>query len=267
MRNKSVIITGASEGIGRELAKRAAALGARLVLAARNEKKLAEVVSDCEALGATAVAVPTDVTSEQDCRSLIDQALSRFGNVDILINNAGISMSARFDCVEDLSIFERLMRVNYLGTVYCTYHALPHLKRSRGLIVGVSSLQGKLGFPLSTGYAASKHAMQGFLDSLRIELRPEVGVLIVSPGPVDTRIHARKLVGSGQVEVSEQDFHFKSMPVERAATQIIQAVIHRRRELVMTWGGKAAVWLKPFVPGFVDSQVETAVARFYAQDD
>lgn len=267
MRNKTVIITGASEGVGRELAKRAAVLGARLVLAARNEERLAETVSDCEALGAAALAVPTDVANEGDCRSLIEQAVSRFGGLDILVNNAGISMSTRFDLVEDLSIFERLMRVNYLGTVYCTYHALPHLKRSRGLIVGISSLQGKLGFPLSSGYAASKHAMQGFLDSLRIELRPEVGVLVVSPGPVDTRIHQRKLSGSGQLEISSQDFGSKSMPVERAATQISDAIIHRRRELVMTWGGKTAVWLRPFLPGFVDKQLENAVARFYAPED
>ncbi|MGB8330285.1 MAG: SDR family oxidoreductase, partial [Polyangiales bacterium] len=264
MRNKTVIITGASEGIGRELATRAAALGARLVLAARNEERLAEAVADCEAFGAPALAVRTDVANEEDCRSLIDQAVSRFGNLDVLINNAGISMSTRFDGVDDLSIFERLMRVNYLGTVHCTYHALPHLKRSRGLIVGISSLQGKLGFPLSTGYAASKHAMQGFLDSLRIELRPEVEVLVVSPGPVDTRIHERKLVGSGEVEVSEQNFGSKSMPVERAATKIMQAVVHRRRELVMTWGGRAAVWLRPFAPSFVDRQVENAVTRFYS---
>jgi short-subunit dehydrogenase len=237
------------------------------VLAARNEERLAEAVSDCEALGAAALAVPTDVAKEGDCRTLIELAVSRFGGIDILVNNAGISMSARFDCVEDLAIFERLMRVNYLGTVYCTYHALPHLKRSRGLIVGVSSLQGKLGFPLSSGYAASKHAMQGFLDSLRIELRSEVDVLVVSPGPVDTRIHGHKLSGSGQMETSTQDFGARSMPVERAAAQISDAILHRRRELVMTWGGKAAVWLRPFLPGFVDRQVANAVTRFYAAED
>jgi short-subunit dehydrogenase len=267
MRDKTVIITGASEGIGRELAKQSAALGARLVLAARSEQGLAETVSECEALGASALAVPTDVADEGQCRSLIERAVGRFGVVDILINNAGISMSARFDHVADPSIFERLMRVNYLGTVYCTYYALPCLKRSRGLIVGVSSLQGKLGFPFSSGYAASKHAMQGFLDSLRIELRSEVDVLIVSPGPVDTRIHARKLVGSGHMESSKQDFGSKSMSVERAGAQIIDAILDRRRELVMTWGGKTAVWLKPFLPGFVDRRVESAVARFYERDD
>ena len=167
---KTFIITGASTGIGAALAHVYASRGNNVVLASRNEEELAHLAERCERAGGKALAVRTDVTDIAQCKAMVDAAVERFGGIDVLVNNAGITMWARFREITDLTMFERIMRVNYLGTVYCTHFALPHLIASRGLIVGISSLTGKTGVPTRSGYAASKHAMQGFLDSIRIEL-------------------------------------------------------------------------------------------------
>lgn len=167
-RDNVVVITGASDGIGREMALQLAGQGAWLALAARDAQKLEAVAAECRARGGRALAVPTDVGDQAQCRALVDRTLAEFGRVDTLVNNAGVSMWARFDQVTELAPFETMMRVNYLGSVYCTHAALPHLKRTRGRIVGVSSLTGRAGVPTRSGYAASKHAMAGFFDSLRI---------------------------------------------------------------------------------------------------
>jgi len=180
---KTVIITGASMGIGAGLAEALARRGANLVLAARSVDELAALAARCKAAGARAIAVPTDVADPNACERMVQAAAAEFGGVDVLVNNAGITMLGRFDEVTDLGLFERLMRVNYLGSVYCTHFALPLLKQSKGLLVAVTSLTGKTGVPTRTGYAASKHAMHGFFDSLRIELRGSgVDVLVVAPG-------------------------------------------------------------------------------------
>src|SRR5262252_6221496 len=160
MRDLVIIITGASKGIGAELARQMAARGARLVLAARNEAELTAVADECRKLGATGViTVKCDVAVEHDCQTLVTAALLAFGRIDVLVNNAGISMWARFEDIRDLSILDRIMRVNYMGAVFCTAHALPHLKATQGRIVGIASLAGRTGVPTRTGYSASKHAM------------------------------------------------------------------------------------------------------------
>jgi short-subunit dehydrogenase len=180
--NRVMVITGASSGIGRELARQLATQGARLVLAARDQARLTEVSEECRQLGAETLVVPTDVTSQDACRELVAKTVEKFGALDVLVNNAGSAMWSRFDELHDLAIIERLMRVNYLGGVYCTHAALPHLKKSRGLIVAMASISGLLGVPLLTGYSASKHAVFGFFESLRIELAASgVGVTILAP--------------------------------------------------------------------------------------
>ncbi len=192
--NKTIVITGASAGIGRSLSISLAQQGANLVLAARNQEALAETLATYTKQGGKAIAVPTDVAQPEACQQLIENAIAAFGQIDVLVNNAGISMLTRFDEVTDLSIFEQVMRVNYLGAVYCSYYALPYLKANRGLLVAISSLCGKTAVPTRTGYVASKHAMQGFFDTLRIELRRSgVDVLVVSPGFVATDIRQRAL--------------------------------------------------------------------------
>ena len=260
--NKVVVITGASDGIGAEVALQLAPERPRLVLAARSAEKLATVRQQCKERGAEAIDIAVDVAREQDCRQLIEQTAVTFGDVDILIANAGISMHARFDAIEDFSTFERLFRVNTLGTIWCVRHAYPALKRTRGLIVGVSSLAGKTGVPCRTTYCTSKFAQAGFLEALRIEAADHgVDVLTVFPGVVATEIRRHGWNGRGEQAgfsgLSEED----AMPVDECARQIIAAMRSRRRELVMTAKGRAGLWLKLAAPALVDRMARRALAR------
>jgi short-subunit dehydrogenase len=268
VKGKTVIVTGASEGIGRALARAIAAKGANLVLAARNRDALEELAAQCAATGASAVAIPTDVSDPDACRSLVDEAVREFGGIDILVNNAGISMRGRVAEIRNLSVFDRVMRVNYLGAVYCTHAAIPHLIRSKGLIVAVSSLQGKTGFPASSGYSASKFAMQGFFDSLRIELAGTgVDVLIVFPGAVDTPIHTRKIeVDPELARIGWKPRKNDMMSVDECVARMIAAMEQRRRELILTIGGKLIPWIRLVAPRFVDRSVTRRVARFYSTE-
>lgn len=252
--NKTIVITGASAGIGRSLSISLAQQGANLVLAARNQEALAETLAVCTKQAGRAIAVPTDVTEPESCHQLIEEALSAFGQIDVLINNAGISMLTRFDEVKDLAIFEQVMQVNYLGAVYCTHYALPYLKANRGLVVAISSLCGKTAVPTRTGYVASKHAMQGFFDTLRIELKGNgVDVLVVSPGFVATNIRQRALGADGQtLGQSLRDESKGNMSVDECVRQIIWAMERRKREHIMTLKGKVTPWAKLLLPELVE---------------
>lgn len=251
---KTVIITGASAGIGQELAVVLAQKGANIVLAARSADALAETAKRCEAAGGKALVVATDVADQAACESLIKQTVSAFGGIDCLVNNAGISMVVPFDRVTDLSMFERLMRVNYLGAVYCTHYALPYLRARKGLLVAISSLTGKTGVPNRTGYSASKHAMQGFFDSLRLELQDTgVDVLVVSPGFVATNIRAAALGADGKpVGESPRDESEGTMTVAECVDIIYRAMAQRKREVVMTARARLGLWLKLIAPTLVD---------------
>ncbi|HEX8434005.1 SDR family oxidoreductase [Archangium sp.] len=255
MRGKTVVITGASSGIGEELAVALAARGAHVVLAARDEAALARVKQRCEQAGGRALVVPTDVSDPEACRRMVERSVAELGGIDALVNNAGMAMRGRFEDVTDLSIFERLMRVNYLGAVYCTHHALPHLKARRGLVVAISSLTGKSGVPGRTGYAATKHAMQGFFDSLRIELLGQgVDVLVVSPGFVATPIRARAVGPDGRTgheDIAEEQGR-RMMDAPTCADLILRAMERREREVVMIPAAKLMLALKALVPGVVD---------------
>jgi short-subunit dehydrogenase len=255
-----VLITGASSGIGRELAYQLSDQGAWLSLAARDVERLASVATRCRERGGKALVVPTDVSEQAQCQYLIAKTVEEYGRIDTLINNAGVSMWARFESIEDLSIFEWIMRVNYLGSVYCTYYALPYLKQSRGRIVAISSLSGKAGVPTRTGYAASKHAMTGFFDSLRIELTGYgVSVTMIYPGFVATEVRERALGADGKPLGRSPVRETEVMTVETCAQLIVQAVARRRRELVMTLRGQAGMWLKLIAPGFVDRVARKAI--------
>ena len=235
---KVVVVTGASTGIGRALCHELAPQRPRLVLAARDEKRLHQVAEECRALGAEALVAPTDVTVPDQCRTLVERALARFESLDALVNNAGTSMWARFDEVQDLSVFEALMRVNYLGSVYPTYYALPELKRRRGQIVAVASLAGLTGVPTRTGYAASKHALVGF-DSLRVELRGTgVAITVVAPDFVVSEIHRRSLGPDGQPLGDSPMQEAKIMTTEACARMIVRAMAERRRLVVGSLRGK-----------------------------
>lgn len=261
-RGNVVVITGASDGIGREMALQLAGQGAWLVLAARDAARLASAAAECRARGGRAVAVPTDVADPAQCRALIDRTVQEYGRVDTLVNNAGISMWARFDEVTDLAPFERMMQVNYFGSLYCTHAALPHLKRTRGRIVGVSSLTGRAGVPTRSGYAATKHAMAGFFDSLRIELEDDgVTVTMVYPGFVSTGIRERAYGADGQPLRASPVREAEVMTPEECARQIIAAMASRRRELIMTLRGKVGAWIKLVAPGVVDRIARRAIEQ------
>jgi short-subunit dehydrogenase len=263
MKNKVVVITGASKGIGAELALQLAAKGARLVLAARNEDELERVAEECRKAGAAGVlAMKADVARERDCHALMSGAVQAFGAVDVLVNNAGMTMWARFEEIEDLSVLERIMQVNYMGSVYCTRHALPWLRKSAGVLVGVSSLAGRTGVPTRTGYSASKHAMTGFFDSLRIELADSgVAVTMIYPGFVSTGIRENATGPDGKPILVSPVKEGEVMAVEECARIMVEAIERRRREVVMTARGKMGLWLKLIAPSLVDRIARRAIER------
>ena len=262
MKDNVVAITGASRGIGAEVARLLAAKGARLVLAARNEKELEAVAADCRKAGASVMCVRADVARERDCQAIVAGAVLAFGRLDTFVNNAGVSMWARFEDIEDMSILERIMQVNYMGAVYCTHHALPHLRETRGRIVGVASLAGMVGVPTRTGYSASKHAMRGFFDSLRIELDGSgVTVTMIYPDFVSTGIRENATGPDGKpIEVSPVK-EGEVMGVEACARRIVKAIEGREREVIMTARGKMGLWLKLIAPALIDRIAKRAIER------
>jgi len=264
LENKIVVLTGASEGIGRSLALRLAARHARLVLAARNQERLESLVKACSEAGAQAVAVPTDVTDPDQCKALIQATVDHFGGVDILIANAGATMWSRFDELEDLTIIERIMAVNYYGAVYCTKFALPWLKRSKGQIVAVASVAGMTGVPTRSGYSATKHAMVGFFDSLRIELADDgVAVTLVAPDFVVTEIHRRAFGATGQPLGKTPMQESRIMTADRCAELIVEATIKRKRLLITSRRGRLGRWLKLIWPGLIDRIARRAIEKRY----
>ncbi|MEN9369556.1 MAG: hypothetical protein RI952_421 [Bacteroidota bacterium] len=253
IKGKVVVITGASSGIGLALAESFAAAGAKLVLAARNLAKLQEIAANLKLKYASEViAVGVDVSKELQCQNLMDQTVKNFGQIDVLINNAGISMRAIFEEV-DLKVLSEVMDINFWGTVFCTKHALPALLKSKGVIVGVSSIAGYKGLPGRTGYSASKFAMQGFLESVRVEnLYKGLSVLIACPGFTASNIRsvARSKDGLPQGESPMDEKNI--MQPEQVAQAILRAVEQRKRTLVLTTQGKFTVWLSKHFPSLAD---------------
>ena len=258
---KVAVITGASSGIGRALALDLAARGCHLALAARRAEALADVAEACRSRGARVTVVPTDVTDPDACRALMERASEELGGIDLLVANAGISMWARFDEIEDLSVFERIMRVNYLGAVYCTRYAYDSILARNGMFVAMSSLTGKTGVPTRTAYAASKHAMQGFFDSLRVEIRNTgADVLVVSPGFVATDVRENALGPDGQpLGASKRDESSDTMSVEECSQRIVEAIEARERDLAMVKGGAVTIALGQLFPAQMDKAAAKAV--------
>ena len=262
MKDRVVVITGASKGIGAELARQLASRGAKLVLAARNVAELTAAAEECRSRGATVITLKADVAVEHDCQTIVAGALLAFGRIDVLVNNAGMSMWARFDEIEDVEVLARIMQVNYMGAVYCTRHALPHLKASGGCLVGISSLAGLVGVPTRTGYSASKHAMTGFFDSLRIELADSgVAVTMIYPGFVATGIRENATGPDGKPILVSPVKEGEVMTVEDCASRIVRAIERREREVVMTARGRFGRWLRLVAPGLVDRIARHAIER------
>lgn len=255
-----VVLTGASEGIGRALALELAPQKLSLVLAARNRERLDDLAAACQAKGSACLAVATDVTDPAQCRSLVDAAVARFGRLDVLINNAGATMWSRFDALTDLAAFEQLMRVNYFGAVYLTAAALPWLKQTRGRLVAVASMAGLTGVPERTAYAASKHALVGFFDSLRIELADTgVSVTVIAPDFVRTETHKRALGPDGRPLGKSPMQVNRIMTAETCARMMVTAIAARRRLLITSGRGKLGRWLKLVAPGAIDRMAAAAI--------
>lgn len=256
--NKVVVVTGASSGIGEALAHRFAALGAHVVAGARSVDKLQKVV---DALPTLSLAVACDVSREEDCKKLIQRAVEAFGHIDVLVNNAGISMRALFDDV-DLSVLHRLMDTNFWGAVYCTKYALPYIQKSQGGIVGISSVAGFHGLPGRTGYSASKYAMHGLLETIRVEnLKKKVHVLIVAPGFTASNVRFSALTADGSQQGESPREEGKMMTAEEAARRIVRAVAKRQRTLLMDFDGKATRILKFFAPRLLDKLYYNHMAK------
>lgn len=262
---KTIVITGASDGIGAEMARQLArtqGASVALVLAARNENLLRQVAGECTALGAQVQAVTTDVSVASQCRALIDASLEKFGRIDTLVNNAGVSAQALFEEVrtDDLGWYEDLMRINLWGSVWCTHAALPHLKASRGSVVAVSSLAGLVGVPGRTAYSASKFAMTGFFEALRAELKSAgVSVTTAFPGVVATRIRHHGYNAAGVAAGSSGLKEDKAMSVEHCAGLILAGMQRRQREVVMTPQGKIGRFIKLLAPGLVERMALAAL--------
>jgi len=255
---KAVVVTGASEGIGRALCKTLAAQGAWLTLAARNQKRLEELAAEVEDLGGKARVRPTDVTDRDACAGLIEDAVEKWGRLDALVANAGRTIWTRFEDIEDLEIFEKIMRLNYFGALYCAYYALPHLKAAKGMIVAVSSVAGVTGTPERTAYSASKHAMFGLFDSLRVELKDTgVTVTMAAPDFVASEIHRRAL-GQDGAPLGESPVDYSTvMSANQCARLIVRGMESRKRVVLGSARTKFAYYFEPFVPGAIADWIKT----------
>ncbi len=256
LKDKTVVITGASSGIGKALAQEMAKRGANIVLAARQYVTLCEITAELEKeYGVKALAVQADVSKEEDCEALVKQTILTFGKLDVLINNAGLSMRALFKDL-DLSVLKDLMDVNFWGTVYCTKYALPEILKTTGSIVAVSSIAGYRGLPGRTGYSSSKFAMNGFMESLRTELlKTGVHVMVACPGFTTSNIRVAALSQDGTAHGETSMEEGKMMSAEEVAQRICDGIEQRKRTLIMTRQGKLAVWVNKLFPAFADKKV------------
>mgnify|MGYP006299748349 CR=1 FL=1 len=249
---KVIVITGASSGIGLACAKEYANKGARVVMGARNIEKLQEVEQELKQEGKEVLGIKTDVSQIDDCKNLIDQAVKQFGGIDILINNAGISMRALFKDV-DLAVIRKLMEVNFFGTVYCTKFALPYLLKRKGSLIGVSSVAGFHGLPGRTGYSASKFAMNGFLETLRNEyLKDGIHVLIVAPGFTASNVRKSALLADGSPQGESPRKENKMMTPEEVANAIYKGIKYKRRNIILTTEGKLSILVQRILPKYLD---------------
>ncbi len=261
MKDKVVIITGASSGIGKACAQAFGKAGAKVVITGRNAANLQIVADDLAKQQIAVLPVIADVSVEEDNRKMVDETLRKYGRIDILINNAGISMRALFEEV-DLNVIRKVMDINFYGTVYATKYCLPQILQNKGSVVGISSIAGFRGLPGRAGYSASKFAMQGFLEVLRTEmLKRGVHVLIACPGFTASNIRNVALSKNGSAQGESPRDEEKMMSPEEVAGHILRAVQKRKKYLVLTTQGKMTVFLNKWFPGFMDKMVYNALAK------
>ena len=266
-KDKVIIVTGASEGIGRALCLALAPQKPKLVLAARNHERLNELKDELKGQGVESLVVPTDITEKQQCRELIEKTVERFGRLDVLVNNAGMGQWTLLEQIKDPSFYETIMKTNFLGGAYCTYYALPHLKKTKGRLVAVASGLGFFPTPTHTGYCASKHAMIGFYGALRMEIKDSgVSITVIAPGFVATEVHKRSLGPSGEPLGHNPAAAEKYRPVEKEAADIVKAMEKRKRLLLTSPGGGVARVLYPIFPDLIEGIIAKDFVPVNAND-
>lgn len=252
MKDKIIIITGGSSGIGKALAAKFGSEGAKLVITGRKKDRLESAADELRSNGITVTTVVADASIEADCARVVETAIGKYGTIDVLINNAGISMRALFEDLQ-VEVFKKVMEVNFYGMVYTTKYALPHILRSQGSIVGISSVNGKRATPARSAYSASKFAMIGFLESLRSEVMDRgVHVLTVCPGFTSSNIRKSALTATGRITGETPMDENDMMSAEDVANHVYHALIRRKRDVTLTLQGKLAVWLNVFFPRWMD---------------
>ena len=251
--NKTFIVTGGTDGIGKALCVQLLDEGANVVTCGRSPEKVAAL--SLEHKGKNLLALRADISQEEDCRRLINEALNRFGKIDCLINNAGVSMRSEFKDA-DLDVFRKVMDINYFGVLYCTKFALDSIIKNKGSIVGISSIAGYRGLPGRSGYSASKFALNGWMEALRTELlETGVNVLWASPGFTQSNIRNAALTGDGSAQGDSPMEESKLMTAEEAAEKIINAIANRKRSLIFSVEDKRTVILSKFFPALTDKLV------------
>jgi len=261
MKDKVVIITGGTSGIGKALAEEFGRKGSRIAITGRNQTNLDQVKSELENAGVKVLAIKADASVWDDNVRMTDLTLQYFGQIDILINNAGINMRALFSDV-DLGVLKKVMDINFWGSIYATKACLPHIMKSKGSVLGISSIAGYRGLPGKTAYSTSKFALQGFLEVLRTEMLKEgVHVMTVCPGFTASNIRKSTLTADGQLQGESQRDEGKMMSAEECARQIYNGVVKRKKILVMTFQGKLAVFMNKWFPVWMDKRVYNLFAK------
>jgi len=241
--NKVVLVTGGSSGIGKGVALRLASQGAVVALAARTRDTLEQVATQIEQAGSRALVLPTDVADVQQCRAAVEKTVEKFGKLDIVVCSAGLSMRAYLERC-DPAAMEKVVRINFLGTLYTAHAAIPHVKRTQGSLVALSSLTGLRGIPSYGLYGATKFAVQGLFDSLRLELqRDGVHVGVVAPGFVDTPLRVSVLGPDGKSWAKPPDPPFRIWPVEKCVDRVVRLIARRKRQSNLPWFMGTMFWL------------------------
>ncbi len=261
LKGKNILITGASSGIGEAIAREAAKVGANLAIAARSVDKLIVLQQELEeAFGVTVVAIATDVTKEEDCHRFIAQSIDQLGSIDILINNAGISMRAPFEEVKS-DVLREIMDVNFWGAVYCSQAALPQLLKNKGSLVAVSSVTGFKGLPGRSGYASSKFAMNGLFESLRMEYMSRgLHTLVACPGFTASNIRYNAKLADGSVQGDTPADESKMDKAHDVALDILQAIRDRKDFMLTNKQGRLIFWMNKFFPKYLERTIHKAIA-------
>ena len=261
IKDRVVLVTGATSGIGKACVEVFGKKGAKVVAMGRNAGKLNLAAKEWEASGIEFITVVADAAVEEDNKRMIDKTVEHYGKLDVLIINAGISMRAMFEDLK-LDVFKRVMDVNFYGAVYATKYALPHLLKSKGSIIAVSSINGHRGTPARTAYTASKYAMEGFYESLRTEvMKKGVHILVVSPGFTGTNIRNIALAADGKPQGESPRDEGKMMTPEAVAKAMLKGLKAKKRDMVLTPMGKLVVFLNKIIPGTMDNLVYNHMAK------